>query len=1177
MKPIPTYLWKGGLCIGLVMLLFSCSREQHEVWQAPMLNRVPSEYSGIDFSNVITENENYNLYDYEYVYNGGGVAVLDINNDTLPDIFFTGNMVSNRLYLNKGDFKFQDVTISAGLESGRWCSGVTIVDINNDSFQDIYVSVAGNRKVSDTRNMLYINNGDGSFTEEAEKYGIDDPSLTTQAAFFDYDRDGDMDLYLLNFGNEKWEKNFIYPKITDGSGSGADAFYRNNGDGTFSEFTMEAGILTEGYGLGISIFDINEDHYPDVYVSNDYLDDDLIYLNNQKGGFTESAASYLRHTSNFAMGNDIADINNDGLSDIMVVDMLPEYNEREKLFAGATNYDKYNLRIKNGYIPAYMRNTLQLNQGNGKYSEIGQLAGLHQTDWSWAPLLADFDNDGYRDAFVANGYKKEITSMDFTMFVNVTLSESDQKLKLNSSEEVYRKKFLELLEDLTENRLENYIFKNNGDLTFSKKNNEWGTNTKTFSNGAAYADLDRDGDLDLIVSNINDEAFVYNNSGTTEPQNYLKVHLTGDLGNALAFGTVVKLYQGKEIQVHEYYPNRGFQSAMVGPLHFGLGDHIMVDSLMVMWPDGKSETLGQIKANQELVLNYANARAVEQVKGQNTTIMMSVNDSARLHYHHQEDEFVDFKVSPLIPHRYSQNGPALAVGDINNDGMEDFLVGGSKGKGAGVFIQNEDGSFTQEEFPCDKSREDMGLLLFDADNDGDQDLYAVSGGSEEFVGGVYYLDRFYRNDGKGRFEKEDGAIPRINSSGSCVTAADFDKDGDLDLFVGGRVVPGNYPLPARSYLLLNEGGRFTDVTEAYAPGLAQCGMVTGALWTDFDNDNWIDLVLVGEWMPLTFYRNINGQLENVTEESGMTHTHGWWNSLASGDFDGDGDMDYVAGNLGLNTRYKASDIEPVTVFANDFDANGTLDAILNYFVNGTSYPVHSRDELGSQLPFVKKKFPKYADYAQATIETIIPEKELKESYVAKSYWMKSSYIENLGNGKFEVTALPVTSQASPVFGIRPADINGDGWLDLLLVGNSYAPEVEFGSYDSFLGQCLLGDGKGNFTELTSASSGFEVAGDAKALTTIVRDGKTNYLASQNQGELKIFQPQNQQEIVRLRAGDKWLYMEDANGAVKKYEFYYGDSYLSQSSHTMAIPKDAVKLTFVSSKGEERILNIQEAL
>ncbi|RRA99158.1 VCBS repeat-containing protein [Larkinella rosea] len=1160
-----------------LLFLFSCRNREEE---PPVFERIPAEKSGIQFANMITENDSVNLLDYEYVYNGGGVAVLDVNLDGLPDLFFSGNQVPSRLYLNLGNLQFKDITESAGIRGDNWATGVAVADVNGDGFPDLYVCSA--RVYGDARrtNRLYINNRKGGFTESAAAYGLAYTGFSTMAAFLDYDRDGDLDLFIATYANETWDTSVIHPKITDGSGKSADKLFQNNGNGTFTDVSKKAGMLIDGYGLGLAICDINNDNWPDIYVSNDYVDDDFIYLNNQNGTFTECAAKYLKHTSNFAMGNDIADINNDGLPDIMAVDMLPEDNERQKLFSGAKNYDKFMMTLAQGYLPSYMRNTLQLNNGNGTFSEIGQLAGVHATDWSWAPLLADFDNDGFKDLFISNGYPKDITNRDFSVYNKYAASpDAPNRLPENLSEQ--HRIMLRAVEELQGSKLQNYVFRNNGgdrpgDLTFTKKSDAWGLRELSFSNGAAYADLDNDGDLDLVVNNINDPVFLYKNrSNELKTNHYLRLKLVGDSLNTAGLGAKVSLYAGKnDVQYLENSPYRGFQSSVESVLHFGLGKTATADSLLIQWPDGKRTILRNVKANQVITVRHKDAvRGPVLPEKPKPVLFAEVAARLSIDFRHQENEYADFKVEHLLPHKYSQSGPGIAVGDVNGDGREDFFVGNSSGYPGKLFLQTADGRFTGKEFNLDQPLEDLGVLLFDADGDNDLDLFIVSGSNEQMAETSYYQPRLYRNDGQGNFSRDPSALPRITDSGSCVVAADYDRDGDLDLFVGGRVYPGKYPLPARSYILRNDGGKFSNVTdEVGGKALSRVGLVTSALWTDFDNDGQIDLMVAGEWMPVTVFKNDQGRFTNVSESLGLQHTRGWWNSLASGDFDNDGDMDYVLGNCGQNSRYKPTADEPIAVYAKDFDQNGTLDPVLTYYLQGQQQATHARDELIGQMNFMRRRFLKYADYAKSSFADLFMEEELKGAYVLTCDRFESVYLQNEGNGKFTLKPLPVQVQFAPLYGMTSLDVDQDGFLDLLTVGNSYATEVTIGRYDASIGLYLKGDGKGNFQPTPVTESGFTTTGDAKGLATLhTKTGQHLVLVTQNSGPLLAFSQPNQkpQRVLALQRTDAWAEITLANGQKRRQELAYGSTYLSQSARTLVLPVGVVSVTIYSFAGKAR--------
>lgn len=1153
----------------LITAVSSCDSKKEK----PLFRLLSPDETGIRFANDIHENDSVNLLDYEYVYNGGGVAVIDFNVDGLPDLFFSGNMVPSRLYLNQGDMKFSDVTETAGIASRNWATGVAVADVNADGYPDIYVCSAGRFGEEGRANLLYINNGNSTFTEKAAAYGVADTGYSTMAAFLDYDLDGDLDLYVATYANDTWDTNVIYPKVKDGSGKATDRLYRNNGNGTFTNVSKEAGILVEGYGLGVAVFDINRDGWPDIYVSNDYIDDDFIYVNNQDGTFTESAAKFLNHISHFAMGNDIADINNDTHPDIMVVDMEPEEHERQMLFSMTKNYDKFMMTLKMDYLPAYMRNTLQLNNGNGTFSEIGQLAGIHQTDWSWAPLLADFDNDGYKDLFVTNGYPKEIMNRDFLVFNKYATS--FQSVKTPASLEEQHRFKLQAITELQGAKIQNYIFKNNGDLTFTKKTDGWGIQEPTFSNGGAYADLDCDGDLDLIINNINDPAFVYENQGDeTVKNNFLRIKLQGDSLNPFALGASVKLYGGENgTQYVELNPYRGFQSTVESLLHFGLGRVEQVDSLEIRWPNGKYTVRHNVPANQ--VITFSASEAMERphhTTARQAVLFDSTTAALGIDYVHQEIDFNDFKIQSLLPHKFSQGGPGIAVADVNADGLSDFYVGGTQQFPGALYLQTATGGFTRRPFEQRYASEDMGCLFFDADGDGDQDLYLVSGGSEQMAEISYYQDRLYFNDGNGNLTHEPSALPKMFDSGSCVTAADYDRDGDLDLFVGGRTHPGKYPLPGKSHLLRNDGGRFVNVSgEVGGPDFTRMGMVTAALWTDYDNDGAIDLMVAGEWMPVTVFKNENGRFKNVSAALGLSEYTGWWNSLTSGDFDNDGDTDYVLGNTGRNSRYKPTADEPVKIYTKDFDQNASLDPILTYFKHGQRQIVHSRDELINQIPFMRKRFPRYAGYAKAHFSQIFTEEDLENAYVLTAEVFESSYLQNEGNGNFTLKPLPVEAQFAPVFGMAALDADDDGNLDLLSVGNSYATEISLGHYDASFGTLLKGDGAGGFESVPFHTSGFVVKGDTKGLATLIHgNGAIIVLVSQNSGPLKAFQQKGKtRRSIRLEHQDAWADITFSDGRKRKQELHYGDTYLSQSDRTLILPDETARIDIFSFTGKRR--------
>ncbi|MHA6246765.1 VCBS repeat-containing protein [Pontibacter sp. CAU 1760] len=1152
---------------GAVLLLGGCNQKQ----EPTLFQLLSADETGITFSNTLPENDTLNAIEYDYLYNGAGVAIGDIDNDGLQDIFFGGNEVSSRLYLNKGNLQFEDITEKAGVATDRWVTGVSMVDVNSDGHTDIYVCVAGPKKTAAKPNMLFVNNGDGTFTESAQAYGLADTGYSTQAAFLDYDKDGDLDMYLLTNALENFPRNNSRMKKLKGQAKSTDRLYRNNGDNTFTDVSKEAGILIEGYGLGVGIADINNDGWPDIYAANDFITNDILYISNGDGTFTNRAEQYLKHQSWNAMGTDIADFNNDGLLDIVTVDMMPPDNQREKTMIAAGNYDRFRHNLTLGYQPQYIRNTLQLNNGNGTFSEVGQLAGIHRTDWSWAPLFADFDNDGQRDLLITNGYRKDVTNLDFIIY---------QRQEAQFGDKAHQSKIMaKTIKELAGVKVHNYIYQNTGNLTFADKSAEWGLDAPSYTNGTAFADLDNDGDLDLVMNNIDQPAFIYRNTASQLPgRHYLRIKLEGDTKNKAGLGAKLTLQHGGQQLFHDHSTYRGYKSTVENVVHFGLGNSTQADTLKVVWPDGRQQILPNIKADQVLTVRYANATLPTPAEAQPIlATMFQEQDSMAtgIGYRHIEKDFVDFKLQPLLMQKYSQGGPGIAVGDVNGDGLEDFYVGGSSDAPGKLYLQQAGGRFRESPWhDGTKHGDDMGSLLFDADGDGDLDLYVVSGGSEFKAGDAAYQDRLYRNDGKGNFTLDTQALPDTKASGSAVVAADYDQDGDLDLFVGGRVVPQRYPLPAKSYILQNNGGRFTDVTAKVCPALAEIGLVTAALWTDADQDGKIDLLVAAEWMPVTWLRNENGKFVDRTAASGLQGAVGWWNSLAAGDFDQDGDMDYIAGNFGLNSDYKASPKEPITITAKDFDGNGSIDPVLGHYLLGQNYPVHPRDALSDQIVSMRRRFKSFAEYASTGYDKLFTEEELAGAYVAKANHLQSSYIENLGKGKFRIQALPVQAQVAPVYGITVNDYNHDGNLDLLLTGNNYGTEIQTGWYDASIGLSLQGDGKGNFIPVPVTQSGFFVDTDAKGLAEItLADGSILVLSAANQGPLRTFRHTAPQQALALKTKDAWAVITLKDGRKKRQEFYYGSGYLSQSGRTLLIPEGAQSVIIYDFSGKARAVSL----
>ncbi len=1081
------------LLISIIFIIFSCKKEK-TLFQLLSANR-----TGIDFKNTIIENDSLNVLKFEYIYNGGGVGVGDFNNDGLQDVFFAGNQVSGKLYLNTGNLKFKDITQKSGIQTPHWTTGVALVDINADGWLDIYLCSIHPDINKTAPNQFFINQGlkDGIpvFKEMAAEMGLENHRYSTQAVFFDYDLDHDLDCYILNNALEEYNRNTVRPKNIDGSAHSNDQLYRND-NGRFTNVTKEAGIGIEGWGLGIGTADFNEDGYPDIYCANDFLSNDLLWVNNKNGTFSNKIDNYIKHQSHNSMGVDIADINNDALPDLITLDMMPDDNRRQKSMFPAPNYDYFSMYEYLGYKPQYVRNMLQLNNGNGTFSEIGQMAGIYATDWSWTSLFADFDNDGWCDLLITNGYKKDVTDLDFASF--------NASVNPFGNTEDRREKFKKSFDALIGVKKSNFIYRNKQDLTFENVTEKWGMKLPSYSNGAAFADFDNDGDLDVVINNIDDEAFFYKNTLINKENtnaHFLRIRLNGIEKNPAAFGAKVWIYYANQKQYAEFTPFRGYLSSVEPVLHFGLNNITKVDSVIVHWSGGQKSVIKNVAANQTLVLKQSDASLKTQpIISTQTTVFEEVANKINLNWQHKENKFIDFKYQVLLPQRYSLNGPPLAVGDVNGDGLEDLYAGGSSGQLSQLFLQQVNGNFKAQDFPKkDSLCEETAALFFDADGDKDLDLYVVHGGYEFDNEDNKYQDCLYLNDGKGRFSVNSKALPPTISSGSCVVANDFDRDGDLDLFVGGRVTPRAYPISPRSYLLQNNNGIFKDITPV---SLQNIGMITAAVWADTDGDGWQDLILAGEFMPVQLLKNEQGNFKTGT----LIAPSGWWNALSAADFDKDGDVDFVAGNSGLNSRFKATEQEPVCLYAKDYDKNGSIDPILCRYIQGKEHPTHARDALVAQIPSLKKRFLLYADYGKKEFHDIFTKGELQGVLHLKATEMRSCYIENQGSGKFVVRALPNLAQIAPMNAILSEDANNDGHLDILAVGNSFAPEVQTGAYDASKGWILQGDGKGNFTPMPVTKTGFLVDGEGRSLVKIqAKAGNILFIAGCNKGKLKVFE------------------------------------------------------------------------
>lgn len=1084
-----------------------------------LFTQLPPSKSGIDFVNTITEDNTDSTLISEFSYMGGGVGIGDFNNDGLKDIFFSANQKTSRLYINKGNNQFEDVTEKAGVSTNIWATGVSIVDINNDGFDDIYVCAFGKNLTERAKNLLFVNQHNLSFIEEAEAYGLADTSYSTQASFFDYDKDGDLDMYLLNYRLDGPNANAVFPKDLSGKSTANDRLYRNDGEIAglghphFTDVSNEAGIKEDGFGLGVSVSDLNGDNWPDIYISNDFVSNDELWLNNKNGTFNNTIKDALQHQSYSSMGSDAADLNNDALPDIATVDMMPETNERKKLTFSFMSYERYETERSIGYEPEFMRNMLQLNNGvqvKGDtalpfFSDIGQMAGISETDWSWSVLMADFNNDGNKDIHITNGIGRDYINSDFVQYRMSTenfYSKAERRKLVNQE-----------LKALNHIELNNYFYLNNGDYTFKNASKEAGIDELSLSNGAAYADLDNDGDLDLVVNNINKEAFIFINNSVQKNKpaasHFIKVNLKGEQKNLLGIGTKIFVYAGKKVQLQEEVPVRGYLSSVDRSLVFGLGKESAIDSIIIIWPDDKKQKLTNVPVDTTLTCFQKNATERFVSTPSQTKSLFAPAVNRNITYRHSNSSMNDFAQQRLLPQKYSQLGPFMASGDVNKDGRTDFYVGSGFNAPGKIFIQNSNGSFSSNDLKQKNNLvEDAACTFFDADKDGDEDLLVTNGGLRFSDSSANYIPRLFINDGTGSFSQDETAIPTsVKTIAGCAQAADYDGDGDLDVFIGGRV-SGQYPVSPRSFLLQNNGGKFVDVTEKVCPALKQAGMICSAVWADINKDKKPELILAGEWMPLRFFKNENGQLKEVTAATGLTKNSGMWRSLSATDIDNDGDIDLIAGNLGQNCKYHISASEPMKLFAKDLDGNGSIDPVPFYYIKNEDgkkelYPAINRDMLAEQVPAVKKLFLKHADYAKAEFKDIFSKKEGTLEFDCEE--TSSCYFENTGDGAFVKHLLPKEAQFAPVNSIICEDLDSDGMKDLLLAGNEYQTEVMTGRYDASYGLFLKGSKQG-FTPIRPTESGFILTGDVKSLQLIkTAANKKLVLAAINNDSLRVFE------------------------------------------------------------------------
>jgi len=1168
----------------LLVLLAACSGTETR------FTLMPPDETGITFVNRLVEQDTLNILDNEFVYNGAGVAIGDVNGDDLQDLFFAANQSASKLFLNRGNWQFEDISMKSGIQTGKWSSGATLLDINDDGRTDIYICNTLSPNKEKTRNTLYVNQGNDEkgvpvFKDMAAEYGLDDDGQDSSAAFFDYDNDGDLDVFLaINLIDRMYPNQYV-TRTTDGTEITRDRLYRNDWSDSlnhpvFTDVSLNAGIVYDGYSHSVIINDFNKDGWKDIYVCNDYISNDLLYINNRNGTFTDQLSSYMKHLSLSAMGSDIGDINNDGLEDMVVNEMMPYDNKRKKLFLNANNYNAYIQTEQFKYNYQYTRNTLQLNRGRipGSdaygYSDIALLAGTQETDWSWTCLMTDLDNDGWSDILITNGFPRDITDHDFGAFRHGPGSTMVSKA--------------ELYDMIPQIKVPNFIYRNRGDLTFEDVSKTWGITQPSFTNGTAYADLDNDGDIDFVTNNINDYAFVYRNNLNNPKEgirsNYLRLELKGPKGNPEAFGSEVRLYRKGSVQYAQVLSVRGYLSKSENTVHFGLAKETAYDSIVVSWPDGSRSVLRGLALNQVHKITHGSSPGKPFIAAPDTPALERVSPAKLgLAYKNEENDFIDFNFQRTLPHKFSQYGPGFAVGDLNGDGLEDVIFGASSRYDEVYYLQRRDGKFERKETSFKpnylKKEEDLGLLLFDADSDGDNDLYIARGSGQHDKGSKYYQHMLGVNDGKGKFRIDTAAIGNLRTNGSAIRAADIDQDGDLDLFAGGRVLPKSYPMTDNSYLLLNESAgkdkpAFRDVTDQWSAELRQIGMISDALFTDFNNDNRPDLLIAAEWSSLIMLENTGKGFRRLGKDSGLEGKTGWWTSLAGADFDHDGDTDYIAGNFGQNIYFKCSDAEPVTLYAKDFDGNGLYDPFISCMLRDSTgerheYFYHTRDDMVKQLVMIRQKFQTYGQFGAATVDKVFSQEELKGAQILKANWMYTSMVENLGKGKFRITALPVEAQLAPVYGLLPYDVDRDGFEDLMMVGNDYGMELLQGRADALNGQVLHNERGNGFRPLTMPVSGFHVPGDARALGRIISGNRELIMATQNRDSVRIFSIPGaaEQKVVRVSPSETFAVITLEDGSTFRKEFRHGSTFVTQDSRSIVFDPQFREIAFHDRNGK----------